>query len=475
MSLPDTAASWLHSREAAFDKLAEVAAVGKLTRELREQAGQTLKLALDLESLRSALGSAGGRISETVSPLLQKARPYADKAVEWAKANPGTAMVGGGALGGALLGGGSSLLQKDKKKRNVLGNAMTGAVAGAGVGGGAALIHHGLPGLQDFLKNKGRPSFLGPETAAAATPDLPKLPAGMTPEQIATKTKELSEATSPSLGTALHSAVQYPADLAKQNPLLAKFYGTTLGTDVSRSGLSALRAAGQSRGSPQISLNLEDFRRGLPKVSPVAGQPVPDKNLGQLPDEVAKALHGLKGDAGQLKQRLLDALAGKTWDTGGAKITPEHFGTVSHMGRPAERWMPLAGESYGEGALGRAGYRLNNGRVEPTPTGIKELLGKLRGGKAPARPLGVPPPSNGTPNLGPGKTDLLAPLKRLWANRPGVPGYDNLGWKGRMGLRGGAYTLPVLAPMLLQKYREGAAQKAKAQQIVQQLSGQPAG
>ena len=259
--------SWLDNADAAREKIAEVFAVGQMTRSMRKEA-------LSLEDVKGM----GSQVVDTI------------------RKNPAATTLAGAGIG-AAVGGGSALLSK-KKKPNVLGNMLTGGLAGAGIGGGAAMLSHGLPELLKSLP-KGNPT-------EATSP----LPAGVaaSPDKARALLDQLDNAAAPSIGKTVHTGVNSTMDTLRRHPLIAG----VLGTDAIMSGSSAVQNNASLKGKPRVSLNLDDFRRGFDQFSDKAtGLLDKHKHIG-LGDDHMRAMGALRDDDTGLRRALQRALGGQS-------------------------------------------------------------------------------------------------------------------------------------------------------------------
>lgn len=102
-----------------------------------------------LDNISSAAGKAGEGISNAATGV-----------ADWAKANPWTAAIGGGALGGAALGGLSGFT-RPSGRRNFLRRMLTGMMLGGGLGAGGMAANYAA---QDWMNaNKQGPAITGLE------------------------------------------------------------------------------------------------------------------------------------------------------------------------------------------------------------------------------------------------------------------------------------------------------------------------
>lgn len=295
--------SFLDSPEAAVEKLAEIAAAGRVIRDMRREAGLPDKVAWSLNDVTTALSGYGG------------------KAMDWARANPtaagGVLGAGAGALGGAALGAGSGLFGQ-RRKKNILGNALTGGLAGgaAGLGLGALAGSH-ADSLGSLAKQYLPGMFGGAGGGAGAIPGDKVTPGGgtppPTPQQIEEASRRMSKAVSEQpVARGVHTGVDTIGrsiwDFAKRNQLISAIAAG----DLAASGGSMADAAANASGQPRISASPADFQAGFKKLQ----QEDAWKKLlpGYLNDDKMTALGGLTGDKKKIHEFLLKAIAGNTQD-----------------------------------------------------------------------------------------------------------------------------------------------------------------
>lgn len=309
--------------EKAAQLLAETVVRARLCQQMRKEA--------DLSgSLSGAMSSAG----------------------DWLSQNPTAAAALAGAGAGGLYGGATSLLGRRNRKKNFLGNTLTGALAGGAVGGGGAMALNalGIPlgGLADQGKQLAQGAASGVKQMFGGEGSQGAISAGSSakgPDAVEVAQK-LTELQSPGPATMLTRGI------ASTPPWLATL-GAVGAADVGLMGVGALsRNAGRSPISGK-GLRAAIDSLGSDTAKRDSYRALLGLNNEQLGDVARHARSGnlspLIGDPNKLSPQLMKALEGVSPQSLrrryiGTYYDPEQFRDVLRklLGQPTGANKPLA-------------------------------------------------------------------------------------------------------------------------------------